>query len=98
MYTNETGKGYIKVYPNKDAIKQMTLKNNYFSRPTSVFDNAPMSQSASNEKGSLNNSSKENDSSFDDLYMLLLILLMSGNTKDDSQSIFTLILSTLFLY
>ncbi len=97
MYTNETGKGYIKVYPNKDAIKQMTLKSNYFSRPISVFDNASVSQPESNENGFSKDSSRENTSNFDDLYMLLLILLMSGNTKDDSQSLFTLILSTLFL-
>lgn len=95
MYTDETGKSCIKVYPNKDAIKQMKLKNSF----SCSFEDFPQSRdfSQDSKKAETPESVTSSDALDGFFTLLILTILLSDNSVCDS-ILFTLILGILFIY
>lgn len=87
MYTNENNPSSIKVYPNKEAIKQMTFRQSSLQ--------APLPNNVTPPK---ENSSEENFRNDDDFFTFLIFLIMFSDCADNDASLFTVILSMLFLY
>lgn len=98
MYTDETSQNRIKVYPNKDAIKQMKLKSDCFN---GIYPNTripPLTVLSENKEFTQTSAVQDTDDSNAGLYYLLLIVLLLADGKDCDGTLFTLILSTMFLY
>lgn len=95
MYTDETGKSCIKVYPNKDAIKQMKLKNSFSCSYEDSLQSYDCTQGAKTTKTPKKTASSNASDGF--FTLLILTILLSDNNVCDS-ILFTLILGILFIY
>lgn len=108
MYANETKSGFVKVYPNKAAIKQMALKSmtsaavgkaadkthTVMNGRCDITQGLPSREKLTSECSSL---SKSEQAFNDDFYTVLLILLLLCSSPDSENSMFTLVMSCLFL-
>ena len=82
MYTNEAKNGYVRVYPNKDAIRQMQLKS-FEESSASVSDtskNIFLANSSSVKEASVSEQFAFQDKCTD---FLLILILISDNFKSD---------------
>lgn len=95
MYTDETGKSCIKVYPNKDAIKQMKLKNSFSCSYEDSLQGYDCTHGAKTTKTPKKTASSNASDGF--FTLLILTILLSDNNVCDS-ILFTLILGILFIY
>lgn len=98
MYTDETLQNRIKVYPNKEAIKQMRIKNSCYNTCWENTHVQNLTVPGEIQNITQNTQLKNTDDSNAGLYYLLLIVLMLADGNDSDGTLFTLILSTMFLY
>lgn len=97
MYTNESSEKSVRVYPNKDAIKQMTLKSSLSSireQPPAISGN--ICQNENNlESISSNNAKPSCASSTDgDIFLLFFLLIM---LCDSDSALFQVILALFYI-
>ncbi len=94
MYSNETSRSYVKVYPNKDAIRQMTLKSNCGETQQTVVPSDIRSENANTPRCCKAQAlSQSNDSNI----LLMLIIAMFFCCDDSDNALFSVIAGMLFL-
>ena len=96
MYSNENSSGYIKVYPNKEAIKQMKLKSVIYSNNADYPQVASLPSLAEMQDGSHKTHSSQSQS-FDGFFTILMMIILLSDNNDWDGTLFTLILGTLFI-
>jgi len=98
MYANQSSSSYVKIYPNKDAIVQMKLMKQCCNTLSDTAKSPKTQAIHAESERALSDTGKASDECLSDDFCLVLILLLLLCSEKDDTAVFTLIMSTLFLF